>query len=375
MGGRAFAARRNRIDAAAAGEHQTVHRADAGDGDEEVQDVADDVAEDVRKGNGRALFDQLRVRCTAGHADVVQQVGGDDDDAADCEGFRKIALRILQLGVDGCCNDPALIGERRCADGCEEDAALAAHNGEGRGDKVLRQLTRGETGNDADDRHDAERDELNDRGGCLDLACELRRKRVDGIGAAEVEQHERDALRADHDAALIDVDEQRHIREHRREEHECIAGGEPSQSRRQGRIIDRGQEPAHIIAVFRADRRFGIVHDAIDLFIFLGHTGECEDAGEHDRAADEPCDDAERHITVCDLEDGLCLEENAGTDDNANNHANCGEKAVFAFQFVIHENTSFLKPEMSGANTKRTVEQRDQRTAAWRWKGNRSQRK
>ena len=92
-------------------------------------------------------------------------------------------------------------------------------------------------------------------------------------------------------------------------------------------------------------------------------------------SADEPCDDAERHITVCDLEDGLCLEENAGTDDNANNHANCGEKAVFAFQFVIHENTSFLKPEMSGANTKRTVEQRDQRTAAWRWKGNRSQRK
>ena len=56
MGGRAFAARCDGIDAAAAGEHQTVHRADAGDGDEEVQDVADDVAEDVRKGNGRALF-------------------------------------------------------------------------------------------------------------------------------------------------------------------------------------------------------------------------------------------------------------------------------------------------------------------------------
>ena len=75
------------------------------------------------------------------------------------------------------------------------------------------------------------------------------------------------------------------------------------------------------------------------------------------------------------VEDRLCLEENAGTDDNANNHANRGEKTVFAFQFVIHENTSFLKPEMSGANTKRTVEQRDQRTASWRWKGNRSQRK
>ena len=112
-------------------------------------------------------------------------------------------------------------------------------------------------------------------------------------------------------------------------------------------------EPTPALIRYLADRRFGIVHDAIDLFIFLGHTGECEDAGEHDRAADEPCDDAERHITVCDLEDRLCLEENAGTDDNANNHANCGEKAVFAFQFVIHENTSFLKPEMSGANTKR----------------------
>ena len=92
MGGRAFAARCDGIDAAAAGEHQTVHRADAGDGDEEVQDVADDVAEDVRKGNGRALFDQLRIRCTASHADVIQQVGSNDDDAAERERLRQVAL-------------------------------------------------------------------------------------------------------------------------------------------------------------------------------------------------------------------------------------------------------------------------------------------
>ena len=200
------------INAAGAAEHQAVHGAGAGDRDEEVQDVSEQAAEDVDEGPGGALAHQHLDGGTAGNADVVADIGRDNDDGADDQGLGKILLGILQLGIDAGGNDPALIGEGGRTHRGQQGRRRAAR-GTGRG-KVADQHVLGseQAHQDADHRHQAEGDELNDRGAGLELAGKLRGQGVHRVGADQVKHHEDHALRSDDAAALGGRDQKRKVR-------------------------------------------------------------------------------------------------------------------------------------------------------------------
>ena len=89
-----------------------------------------------------------------------------------------------------------------------------------------------------------------------------------------------------------------------------------------------------------ADRSFRVVDDTVDLFVFLRHGRESQDAEEHDQAADDPRDDAQRHVAARLLQDGLRLKEDARPDDDTNDHADRGKQSVFSFQPVFHNKFS-----------------------------------
>ena len=206
------------------------------------------------------------------------------------------------------------------------------------------------TDDNADHCHQEQRDELYNGGGGLELTGKLWGERVHDIRADEIEQHQREALGPDDAAALRGRDYQREIRPAGGDEHEGIARGEPREHRRERGVIGRRQEPADIIPVLLADRGLGIVDDAVDLFVALRHGGKGQDADYHYRAADDPCEDAERHVALGLLENGLRLEEHAGADDYTDDHAYCGEQAKFFLKLSFH----MLAPShsISGHNMK-----------------------
>ena len=342
----AFLAGGQRIEAADAAQHQAVHGAQAGDGHEQVQDIAEHIAEDIQEGHGSALADQLVVGSAAGHADIIEQIGGDDDQSADDQRLGQIPLGILQLGIDGGCDDPALIGKGRCAH-CREQRVADDLIAQRRIGKVAGQLTGGQAVDDAHNGHQRQRDELDDGGGGLQLACQLGRKGVYRIAAAQIEQHQRNTFRPDHAAALLRRDHQRQAGIDGGQEDQGIAGREPGQNGGQRGIINGGHEPAHQIAVFRTHGGLGIVHDPVDLFIFLGHIGKGQNAHQHDHAADEPGQNAQRHISAGFFQDDLGLKKDAGADYDADHHANRGKQAVFSFQFVVHTDPSFVVTNFS----------------------------
>ena len=200
-----------------------------------------------------------------------------------------------------------------------------------------------ETHDDAHNSHEAEGDELDDGGGGLELARELRGQGVDHVSADEEEHGQHHALRSDDAAALRRRDQQREIRPAGRDEDQRVARGEPGEDDRQRGVVDDGHEPAHVVAVLGPHKGLGIVHDAVDLLVLLAHGGEGEDADDHDETADDPGEDAERHVALGLLQDGLRLEEDAGADHDADDHADRGEQPVLSFQLVVHSSLPILK--------------------------------
>ena len=65
---------------------------------------------------------------------------------------------------------------------------------------------------------------------------------------------------------------------------------------RNARIIYRGHEPAYKISIPFADRNLGIIHDAVDVFIPRCKQSKRIGAGNHDRTANGPGQDAERQV-------------------------------------------------------------------------------
>lgn len=104
-----------------------------------------------------------------------------------------------------------------------------------------------------------------------------------------------------------------------------VAGGDPAQHRGHGGKIDGGNKPAHHIAVAFAHGGLGVVHHAVDLFVFLSHEGEGQQTDHHNHAADDPRHHAQRHIAAGHFEDILRFEKDSGADNDAHHHANGGE--------------------------------------------------
>ena len=312
------------VHAPGAAQHQAIGGAQTGDGDEQVEDIAQHIAENVGKGHGGSRLDQLLVGSAAGDADVIEQIDRHDDEAADGQGTGQVALGVLQLSVDGGGDDPALIGK-----------GSGAHRGEqgmgggalqlGGGGEVLGQGAAGQAPDHAHHGHQAQGDQLDDGGAGLELACQPGRQGVQRIGEAQVKQGQRHALRPQDAAALVGGDDQRQPGVHRGEEHQRVPGGKPCQRGGERRIINNGGEPAHIITVPGTHGGLGIVHQAVDMLVFLGHEGEGEQAHQHDGAADEPGQDAQGHIAAGAGQNGLCLEKHAGPDDDPHHHADGGE--------------------------------------------------
>ena len=188
----------------------------------------------------------------------------------------------------------------------------------------------------ADHCHQKQRDELYNGGRGLELSCKLGRESVHDICADEVEQHQRKALRPDDAAALSRRDYQREIRPAGGDEHEGVARGEPREHRRERGVIGRRQEPAYVVPVLLADGGLGVVDDAVDLFVALRHGGKGQYADYHYRAADDPREDAERHVALGLLENGLCLEEHTGANDYTDDHAYRGEQAKLFLKLSFH---------------------------------------
>ena len=82
LGRRTFVTGSHGVHAAAAAQHQAVGRAQAGDHNEQIENIAQHAAEDVCKGHSSALVDELLVGSAAGDTDVIQNVHGRNDDAA-----------------------------------------------------------------------------------------------------------------------------------------------------------------------------------------------------------------------------------------------------------------------------------------------------
>ena len=325
VGTDAFPAGGHGVHTTAAAQHEAVHGAHAGDGDEQVEDVAQDVAEDVDKGHGRAVVDQLLVGGAAGDAHVIGDVDGDDDDAADDQGAGQVLLGILQLCVDGGGDDPAFIGEGSGTDSGQQGVAgggvaYICHRRKVCSGHAVHQAV-----DNANDCHQCQRDELDDGGGSLDLACQLGGQGVDGVGTTEEEHGQSHTFRADDAAALGCRDNHGKVGVDGVDEDQGVAGAEPGQDRGHGGVVDSGHKPAHVVAVLGAHQSFGVVHHAVDLLILLCHVGKGQDAGDHDEAADGPGSDAQGHITVGLLQDRLRLEEHAGTDDDADDQAYGGK--------------------------------------------------
>ena len=135
---RSFATGCHRVHTAAASQHQAVYGAKAGDGDKQLQHVAQSAAEDVGEGDGGALVDEVLVGGAACYTNVVEDVGGGDDDTADNQGAGEVLFGILNLCVDGGGDDPALIGKSGGTDGGKQRVGGGGGHGGG-GAEILGQ--------------------------------------------------------------------------------------------------------------------------------------------------------------------------------------------------------------------------------------------
>ena len=296
------------IHTAGNGHHQTVAGAPAGDGDEGEDSDTAHLAKDVHK---RALGAGLGIRHEggavdgAGEADVVHHVDDGHDDGADQQGLGQIALGVLQLGADGGGTDPALEGEGQGHDAAEQ-AGQRRHGGVHHVGKVVVDLAVAQAHDGADNGHQQQGDELDDRGADLELTGQFGGQGVHQIG----DDHEEDG-QGHHGAAggVFPADQ-----------HAEVAGGEPAQHAHQGGVVYHGHEPAHIVAVRLAAGGLGKAHQAVHALMALGHDAEGAGADDHHDTHDDKGQDADTQVAAGALQHGLSLEEDTGADDGAHHH-------------------------------------------------------
>ena len=313
------------IEAARRGEHEPVERAEAGHHDQHEQSHTGRAAEDLLEGElgaGLAAGHDLGVRDTAGQTDIVEDIRQRDDERADDECDRQVALGVFELGVDACGDDPALIGKGRGCQCGEQRVTAAAVDCRDDGGEVFDRRAVDETDDRADHAHEQQRDELDDRGGHLKLARQDRRQGVDGIAADEKQ------ARDDHDRSARDVKPAQHAQ---------IPCADPCQHGGHRREVDKRRKPAHVIGVALAHERLGIVHQTIDVRVARGKDGEHIRADDHDQAADGPCKDAERQIAAGRGENLFRFEEHTAADDDADNERDRRRQAILFLQFVVHK--------------------------------------
>lgn len=267
----------------------------------------------------------LRIRDAAGQADVVEDVRQGHDERADDKRNRQVAPGILELSVDARGDDPALVCKGRCRHGGEQRVAVAALDGCDDGGEVFDRCAVGKADDRADDAHEQQRDELDDRGRHLKLARQDRRQGVDRVAADE------EQARKDHDRAARDVKPAQHAK---------IPCADPGQHGRHGREIDKRCEPAHVIGVALAHERLGVVYESVDVRITCGEDGEHVRADDHDQAADRPGEDAERQVAAGRGEDLLGFEEHAAADDDADDECDRRRQAILFLQFIVHKSFS-----------------------------------
>ena len=208
--------------------------------------------------------------------------------------------------------------------------AVAALDGCDDGGEVFDRCAVGKADDRADDAHEQQRDELDDRGRHLKLARQDRRQGVDRVAADE------EQARKDHDRAARDVKPAQHAE---------IPRADPGQHGRHGREIYKRCEPAHVIGVALAHERLGVVYEPVDVRITCGEDGEHVRADDHDQAADRPGEDAERQVAAGRGEDLLGFEEHAAADDDADDECDRRRQAILFLQFIVHKFFFFFPPD------------------------------
>ena len=153
VGLRSFAADRHGVHTATAGQHQAVDGSETGNSNKEFQDSAQRTAENVGEGDGGALVNEVLIGSTACHTDVVENIHGGDDDAADDQGAGQILFGILDLRIDGGGDDPPLVGKGGGAHRGKEGALGGGGGHHGVGAEVFGQHPVGQTVDDAHHRH------------------------------------------------------------------------------------------------------------------------------------------------------------------------------------------------------------------------------
>ena len=328
------------IEAAGASHHKTVGSAQAGDGDEQIQNITQHTAENVGESGGSAVVYQLLQRCAAADTDKVQKVSSDDNETADDQRLGQILLGIFDLGVDGGGDDPAFVGKRGSTDTGEQGIARAFCHHSG-GVQIVCQRAVCQTVDNAHNSHESQGDHLDDGGSGLEFAGQLGSDGVHGIHGASVEECQSHTLGTNHAAALGSGDQQGEVGVHGNHKFQGVAGGQPGQHGGHGGEVHHGDIPANQIAVALAHSGFCVVDHTIDSLVFLTHKGESQKTHQHDSAADEPGDDAQLHVAAGFLQNILSLKEYARTDHDTDDHADGGKQTVFSFQFVFHGKPSF----------------------------------
>ena len=90
----------NGVKTSCAAEHKTVKSTHAGDGNKEIENISENITENIRERNRCAVLLERCNICAAGNADIIENVNGDNNNAAGNERNGKIALCVLQLCVD-----------------------------------------------------------------------------------------------------------------------------------------------------------------------------------------------------------------------------------------------------------------------------------
>ena len=304
-----------------AAHHQPVAGAQAGDEHKDKQYGAPSLAKDSGESQPCAMLPALHhdgVGDCSGDAHIVEQIDQHDDAHPADQGQGQGALRVLELRVDGGGHHPALIGEGRGGQGGEEGVGgngVGGDLGEVGGGHAAPQPCRS-----AHPGHEQDGDQLDEGHGDLELAGQTGGHGVDEVGGHQIEQGDGHALAADDVVAQQDTG---------------IAGGHPGQGAGQTGIVDRGQEPAQIVAVGPAYGGLGIVHHAPHLLIAGGHDGKGAGVGDGDQAADDPGQDACAQVAAGGVEDLFRFEKDAAADDDADHHADGGRQAVFFRQLLL----------------------------------------
>ena len=148
------------------------------------------------------------------------------------------------------------------------------------------------------------------------MTCKLRRKRIKRKAENKINKCENHCFRR------VQL---------KSEKHHCISRRKPCKRRCHCRVVNRSHEPSDIISILAADKGLGIVNNTVDFLEFCSHNGESICADYHNAATDKPREQGNRKVTVCDVEHRLCLEENTGTDNDSDNHADSGDETVFLF--------------------------------------------